>query len=175
MRVFRVLRLAAVLAAGLAAVQPAAALQPAAPVVDCRADVVQILAGDAAPIRIAVEIADTPAARAQGLMHRRHLPARSGMLFVYEHPQPVAFWMRNTLIPLDVLFIDARGVIRHIHAGAVPHDETAIPGHAEGDPDPDRLLVLEIGGGEAAALGIREGMAIAHPALPAAVALHPCD
>src|SRR5690606_30940637 len=86
MRVFRVLRLAAVLAAGLAALQPAAALQSAAPVADCRADVVQILAGDAAPIRIAVEIADTPAARAQGLMHRRHLPSRSGMLFVYEHP-----------------------------------------------------------------------------------------
>lgn len=178
MRAFRALCLAALLGAAAISGPPATArnaLLAGQPVADCRADTVQVLAGDAEPIRITVEVAATPAARAQGLMHRRHLPPRSGMLFVYEHPQPVAFWMRNTLIPLDMLFIDSEGVIRHIHAGAVPHDETAIPGHSAGDPDPDRLLVLEIGGGEAAGLGIREGMAIAHPALPAATARHPCD
>ncbi len=168
MRVFNALRLAALLAAlpQLAAAQPVAG---------CRADIVQVLAPDSAPIRIAVEVADTPSARALGLMHRESLPPLTGMLFVYEHPQPVAFWMRNTLIPLDMLFIDDRGVIRHVHPGAVPHDETPIPGATPDDADPDRLLVLEIAGGEAEALGLREGMAVAHPALPAARALHPCD
>lgn len=160
------------MAAVLALVPQLAAAEPAT---GCRPEVVQIFAGGAAPIRIAVEVADTPEARATGLMHRRALAPQAGMLFVYEDPQPVAFWMRNTLIPLDMLFIDARGVIRRIHARAVPHDETPIPGAAAEDADPDRLLVLEIAGGEAARLGIREGMAIAHPALPAAGAVHPCD
>lgn len=163
------------LLAVLAGLTPAQAAAGGGAAIACRADEVQILAPDGPPIRIAVELADTPAARAQGLMHRRHLAPGSGMLFVYEHPQPVAFWMRNTLIPLDMLFIDASGVIRRIHAGAIPHDETPIPGNTADDPDPDRLLVLEIGGGEAEALGIGEGMAIAHPALPVAGAVHPCD
>lgn len=149
-------------------------LTTAQPVADCRGDQVQVFPAEGPPLRIGVEVADTPGTRAVGLMYRDSLPARAGMLFVYEHPQPVAFWMRNTRIPLDMLFIDAAGVIRHIHAGAVPYDETPIPGAVAGDPDPDRLLVLEIGGGEAAALGIAEGMAVAHPALPPG-ALHPCD
>lgn len=149
-------------------------MAPAQSVPDCRPDRVQVFTGAKDPIRFKVELADTPAARAQGLMHRDTLAPGTGMLFVYEYPQPVAFWMRNTRIPLDMLFIDAAGVIRHIHPRAVPFDETPIPGAPPSDPDPARLMVLEIGGGEAARLGLREGAAIAHPALPGS-ALHPCD
>lgn len=140
----------------------------------CRPDRVQVFTPSGQSIRLTVEVADTPESRAQGLMYRDALAQGTGMLFIYEHPQPVAFWMRNTRIPLDMLFIDAAGVIRHIHPGAAPFDETSIPGALPSDPDPARLMVLEIGGGEAARLGLREGAAIAHPALPA-TALHPCD
>lgn len=146
----------------------------AQPVSDCRPDRVQVFTPSGRSIRLTVEVADTSESRAQGLMYRDALAQGTGMLFIYEHPQPVAFWMRNTRIPLDMLFIDAAGVIRHIHPRAVPFDETSIPGALPSDPDPARLMVLEIGGGEAARLGLREGAAIAHPALPAG-ALHPCD
>ena len=145
----------------------------AQPVADCRPDRVQVFT-DGPPVVFTVEVVDTPETRARGLMFRDTLAEGAGMLFVYEEPQPVAFWMRNTRIPLDLLFIDEGGVIRHIHPQAVPFDETPIPGALPTDPDPARLLVLEIGGGEAARLGLRAGMAIANPALPP-TALHPCD
>lgn len=142
---------------------------------ECSPDVILIHGDDRMPLAIKVELAQTPEDRARGLMHRRELPPGTGMLFVYEHPQPVAFWMRNTLIPLDMLFIDATGVIRHIHAEAIPHDETPIPGNLPDDPDPNRLLVLEIAGGEAAANAITPGMSVAHPALSGDGVLHPCQ
>lgn len=131
--------------------------------------------GRGAPVEIAVEIADTEAERAQGLMFRRDLPSGQGMLFIYESPQPVEFWMRNTLIALDMIFIDARGKVRHVHPMAQPLDETGIPGAAPGDAAPERLMVLEVRGGDAARLGIVPGMALSHPALPQDQALAPCD
>lgn len=121
-----------------------------------------------------IEIADTVEERAQGLMFRREVPAGSGMLFIYDRAVPVSFWMRNTLVPLDLIFLDARGVIRHIHRMARPLDETPIPGAAAGDPQPDRLMVLEIAGGEADRLGLAEGQPMAHPRLDAAAAAWPC-
>ncbi|MFC0202307.1 DUF192 domain-containing protein [Paracoccus rhizosphaerae] len=121
-----------------------------------------------------VELADTPERRARGLMFRTNLPAGQGMLFVYERPQPVSFWMRNTLIPLDMVFIDESGVIRHIHRNATPLDETPIPGAAPGDPAPDRLMVLEVAGGEAARLGLKIGQPVAHPAFSAQEEAWPC-
>jgi uncharacterized membrane protein (UPF0127 family) len=126
-------------------------------------------------IEIAVEIADDPAERARGLMFRQELLPGQGMLFVYEHPQQVSFWMRNTLIPLDMIFIDPRGEVRHIHPMARPRDETPIPGAAAGDPAPERLMVLEVAGGDAARLGITPGMILSHPLLPQATALSPCS
>ncbi|MDO5646516.1 DUF192 domain-containing protein [Paracoccus sp. (in: a-proteobacteria)] len=121
-----------------------------------------------------VELADTPETRARGLMYRRELPADQGMLFIYDRPQPASFWMRNTLIPLDLIFLDDRGVIRHIHANARPLDETPIPGAAPGDADPNRLMVLEIGGGLAAEHGLAPGQAMAHPRLNQTRAALPC-
>lgn len=133
-----------------------------------------LLAVDGGTRPVTIEIADTPQERAQGLMFRRDLPAGRGMLFIYEHPQPVSFWMRNTLIPLDLIFLDTQGVIRHIHRMARPLDETPIPGAAIGDPRPERLMVLEIAGGEADRLGLAVGQAMAHPRLDPLQAAWPC-
>ncbi|MDS9467317.1 DUF192 domain-containing protein [Paracoccus sp. MBLB3053] len=140
----------------------------------CRADRATFL-GAAEPVIVPVEIADDPEERSRGLMFRKELASGSGMLFIYETPQPVSFWMRNTLIPLDMIFIDARGEVRHVHPMARPLDETSIPGAAKGDPSPDRLMVLEVAGGAAAQLGIRPGMVLAHPRLPQKIALARCD
>ncbi|MDO5605178.1 MAG: DUF192 domain-containing protein [Paracoccus sp. (in: a-proteobacteria)] len=122
-----------------------------------------------------VEIADTPEARARGLMLREALRPESGMLFIYEQPQPASFWMKNTLIALDIIFMDETGTIRHIHPGAIPYDLTPIPGARPGDPAPERLMVLEIAAGEAARSGLDEGMAMAHPRLPAGRAALDCQ
>lgn len=142
--------------------------------VACQPDVARLF-GRGHPVAVTVEIADTPDSRSLGLMHRRDLAPGHGMLFIYEHPQPVSFWMRNTLIALDLIFVDARGEVRHIHPMARPLDETAIPGAAPGDADPARLMVLEVPGGDAARLGIVPGMVLAHPRLPQDAALAPCD
>lgn len=140
---------------------------------ECGVDKVSILT-ETGIRRFDVEIADDATKRARGLMFRRDLPQGQGMLFVYEAPQPVAFWMRNTLISLDMLFIDDTGVIRHIHPDARPLDETAIPGAAPGDPDPARLMVLEIAGAEAARLGIEPGQFLASLRLDPSKAVWPC-
>lgn len=128
----------------------------------------------AASRAIHVEIADDPAERAQGLMNRTALNPNAGMLFIFESPRPAAFWMKNTLIPLDMVFMDAKGVIRHIHASAIPHDLTPVPGATPGDPAPERLMVLEVAGGEAARLGLKVGMAMSHPGLDQTQAAAPC-
>lgn len=126
------------------------------------------------PLEIQVELADDEAERAQGLMFRKSLEQGSGMLFVYDTPRAVSFWMRNTYIPLDLVFLDQTGVIRHIHPRAVPLDETPIPGATPGDPDPHRQMILEIGGGEAERLGLAVGQPMAHPRLHQDLAALPC-
>lgn len=126
------------------------------------------LRGDWGQARFSVEIADDVGERAQGLMFRESLPGSAGMLFVYDRPQSLSFWMRNTLIPLDLLFIDARGVVQHIHHNAIPHDETPITA-------PGRMLsVLEINGGLARRMGISEGTQLRHPAFEGGRAAWPC-
>src|SRR5215471_18474876 len=100
--------------------------------------------------RFTVEVAATPEQPERGLMFRRSLAGDRGMIFPYEPPQEVAFWMKNTLIPLDMVFIRADGRIARI-ATAKPLDETAVPsGEAA-------AAVLEIRGGRAAELGIKAG------------------
>ncbi|OYX44297.1 MAG: hypothetical protein B7Z02_05965 [Rhodobacterales bacterium 32-67-9] len=124
---------------------------------------------DGGQARFAVEIADDAGERANGLMFRERLPASAGMLFIYERPQPVSFWMKNTLIPLDMVFIGPDGRVNGVHANAVPGDLTPIPG-PEGT-----LMVLEIQGGLAARLGLGEGAELRHPAVDPATALWACD
>lgn len=106
-----------------------------------------------------VEIAATEAQREQGLMYRASMAADAGMVFLYDHPQQVAFWMKNTLIPLDMLFIGADGHIVSIHERAVPFSEETIPSGA------DALDVLEVNGGTVARLGIHTGDLVTGPAL----------
>ena len=90
-------------------------------------------------------------------MFRQSLPQSSGMLFLYEKPGPLSFWMRNTFIELDMLFVDPSGRVRHIHHRATPHDETPI---SAGD---GMIAVLEINGGLAKRLGITVGSELRHP------------
>lgn len=108
----------------------------------------------AAVAGFSLEIAATEAERARGLMARANMPEGQGMLFVYPNPRPVAFWMHDTLLPLDMLFIDAQGMVVRVHQNARPLDETPIP---SGGPV---QYVLEINGGLARKLGIAEGMLV---------------
>lgn len=104
-----------------------------------------------------VEVVDTDESRARGLMFRQELAPDAGMLFDFKQSRPVSFWMSNTFIPLDMLFITAEGVVRNIHANARPQDRTSIPS------DGPVMFVLEIPGGRAAALGIKAGDTVVHP------------
>ncbi len=108
-----------------------------------------------------VEVVTTPETRAQGLMYRKEMAANAGMLFIYPDEQPVSFWMKNTLIPLDMLFLKADGSIAHIAHNAVPMDETAL-----GSGAPVKA-VLEVNGGTANALGIKEGDRVEYQNQPA--------
>ena len=100
---------------------------------------------------LTVEVARTPEQQGQGLMFRAALAADMGMIFPFPNPRMASFWMRNTLIPLDMIFIRADGTIARIAADTVPHSEESI---SSGEPV---AAVLEIKGGRAAELGIREG------------------
>jgi uncharacterized membrane protein (UPF0127 family) len=127
------------------------------------------LRGDWGSARFTVEVADDAAERAQGLMNRPSMPRSAGMLFLYEAPQRATFWMRNTLIPLDMIFMDPTGTVTRIHENAVPLDETTIDG------GPGVQAVLEINGGLARAIGIDVGSELRHPGLDQSVAAWPCD
>ncbi|WP_103256529.1 DUF192 domain-containing protein [Tabrizicola aquatica] len=117
----------------------------------------------------AVEVADDDAERARGLMFRESMDAGAGMLFVYDSPRRARFWMKNTLIPLDMIFADATGAVTRVHSNAIPGDLTPIDG-GEGV-----AYVLEINGGLAERLGITPGAQLRHPAIPAGSAAWPCD
>lgn len=101
--------------------------------------------------RFVVEIAATPEEQAQGLMNRQSLAPDRGMIFPYQPPQPVAFWMKNTLIPLDMIFIAPGGRILRIEANTVPLSLEPV-GSGEAVE-----AVLELAGGRSAELGIAAG------------------
>ena len=84
----------------------------------CTDSIVEIKSAHA-HIRLNVEVADSAEERAIGLMHRQSMPYNSGMWFIYETPRTVAFWMRNTLIPLDIIFVDQHGEVQKIHMNAL--------------------------------------------------------
>lgn len=99
----------------------------------------------------AVEVAADHASQERGLMFRKTLAPNAGMLFDFRTPQWQTFWMKNTILPLDIIFIRDDGTISSIAPNAVPFSETSIP-----SVEPVRA-VLEIGGGRADALGIEPG------------------
>ena len=104
-----------------------------------------------------VEVADTDGEREVGLMFRRTLPEMSGMLFLYDPPQPIAMWMRNTYIPLDMIFVSADGLVHRIEANTEPHSTDLIPsgGAVAG--------VLELNAGQAAKIGLKRGDRVIYP------------
>ncbi len=104
-----------------------------------------------------VEIATSPEKMKAGLMFRDSLSEDHGMLFVYPNIGETAMWMKNTKIPLDMLFIDATGKIVHVHENAHPYDETPIPSRFP------VKATLEIKGGQAALLGIKAGDRVESP------------
>ena len=108
------------------------------------------ITSDGAVHRFTVEVARTPEQQEHGMMFRTELAPDRGMIFPYDPPQNVGFWMKNTLIPLDIIFIRANGSIARITT-AVPHSLEPVPA---GEPV---AAVLEIAGGRAAELGIKEG------------------
>jgi uncharacterized membrane protein (UPF0127 family) len=105
----------------------------------------------------AVEMATTPEEQAKGLMFRRSLPEGEGMLFDFHQEQPASFWMKNTYIPLDMIFIRADGRILRIAENTVPLSEALV---TSGGPV---RAVLEVNAGTARKLGIAAGDRVAHP------------
>jgi len=110
--------------------------------------------------KFTVEIAATPAQQQRGLMFRTSLAPDKGMLFTYAKPQSASFWMKNTLIPLDIIYIAPNGRVLSIARNAIPHDETPIPSGGY------ILGVLEIAGGRANQLGILPGDRVRHRIFP---------
>ena len=108
-----------------------------------------------------VEVADKPAERARGLMFRASLAPDAGMLFDFGDTEPVHMWMKNTYIPLDMLFIRADGSIARVAENTEPFSLAAV---SSGEPV---RFVLEVAGGTASRLGIKRGDAVRHPLIPA--------
>lgn len=102
--------------------------------------------------------ADQPATRAQGLMFVEDLPPDRAMIFIYEPPQRVGMWMKNTLVPLDMLFVDQRGCVVRVHERAEPGSLETIDSGAR------VVLVVELPGGSASARGIARGDRVLRPA-----------
>jgi uncharacterized membrane protein (UPF0127 family) len=111
-------------------------------------------------LRFQVELALTPDEQNRGLMFRKSLSADAGMLFVFDRSSVHTFWMKNTLIPLDMLFIGADKKIIGIVANAEPQTET---GRSVGVPS---QYVLEIAGGLSGQLGIRAGQRVEFDGVP---------
>ncbi|MEO0823203.1 MAG: DUF192 domain-containing protein [Pseudomonadota bacterium] len=122
----------------------------------CEADAVEVAGADAM-VRYGVEIADDPEEQSRGLMFRSELGADRGMLFLFDSPRQAQFWMRNTLIPLDILFVGADGAVLNIAERTVPFSEEILPS------DGLALAVLEVNAGEAEKHGFGPGSQVVHP------------
>ncbi|MCJ2057020.1 DUF192 domain-containing protein [Methylobacterium sp. J-048] len=115
------------------------------------------IATKAGPKGFEVEVMRDDAGRSRGLMFRRHMAADHGMLFDFERAEPVTMWMKNTYLPLDMLFIRPDGIVSRIAADTEPLSTAIIP---SGSPV---SAVLELNAGTAAKLGIQAGDRIEHP------------
>jgi uncharacterized membrane protein (UPF0127 family) len=118
-----------------------------------------VLKTDSGPHNFNIEIATTNGERALGLMYRRELPDDAGMLFLYDPPQPISMWMRNTILPLDMIFIGTDGKVHRIESHAEPFSTDIISsdGTVQG--------VLEVNAGTAAKIGLKAGDVVDFPGL----------
>ena len=105
-----------------------------------------------------IEIARDPRQQAQGLMFRRRMAADAGMLFLYRYPEPARMWMKNTYIPLDLIYIDQTGKIVGSHQRAVPHSLEVITSKQPVS------AVLEVNAGTVSRLKVAIGDRVLHPA-----------
>ena len=114
---------------------------------------------DSGPHSFNIEIANTGGERVLGLMYRRELPADAGMLFLYDPPQPITMWMRNTILSLDMIFIGTDGKVHRIESHTEPFSTEVISsdGAVQG--------VLEVNAGTAAKIGLKPGDEVVFPGL----------
>jgi len=124
--------------------------------VDSHQLIVKATRGD---VHFAVEIADNAVAKQRGLMFRRNFPKDRAMLFVFDREDVIRMWMKNTPLPLDMLFVNGQGKIVSIYPQAQPFSEMTI---SSGYP---AAYVVEINAGEVRRLGIKEGDDVVHPAI----------
>jgi uncharacterized membrane protein (UPF0127 family) len=122
----------------------AIALMPALAACDPTPQVVIVSSDSAQRAAVKVEVANTPDARELGLMYRNHLDDNAGMIFIFQGPSAAQFWMKNTVIPLDMLFADSDGKVLGIVANAQPYSEALLGGFS------GTVYVLEVNAGYAA-------------------------
>jgi uncharacterized membrane protein (UPF0127 family) len=134
------------------------------------ADTPMILPTDPTPLVVdgangqhsfSIEIANTPDEQEQGLMFRKNMPDDHGMLFVFDHSAPLAFWMKNTPMPLDLVFINGKGRVKAVRHGT-PFSTDII------SPNEPVRFVLELKAGMAEKAGITDGTVVHHPVIEAA-------
>lgn len=142
---------AAALGCGLSAGAPPAAEQPVFPVTPLTIETSR------GRFEFMVEMAETPSTWRQGLQRRRQLAANAGMLFNFHQPRAISMWMKDTLIALDMIFIDDRGAVVNVAENTVPLSSATISSNGA------VLAVLEVNAGTAARLGIRPGGRVVHP------------
>ncbi len=99
---------------------------------------------------IDVEVANTYSERMQGMMYRTHMDGDKGMLFIFEEPEHKSFWMKNTILPLDIMFIDSAGVIDTIYRKTIPYSEKSLPSRRRVQ------FVVEVNGGWSDKNGVKE-------------------
>lgn len=119
-----------------------------------------VLTSAAGELRIAVEVARTPRQRDRGLMYRQHLPPDHGMLFIFAHERIQSFWMKNTLIPLDMIFISKDMTIAGIVENAEPQTKTSRR------VDAPSSYVLEVNGGWSKDHGVAAGTTVRFENIP---------
>jgi uncharacterized protein len=101
--------------------------------------------------KIQVEVANNPTERTQGLMYRSEMDADKGMLFIFDKMDMQSFWMKNTILPLDILFIDDKGIINTIHRNTIPYSEASLPSKGKSQ------FVVEVNAGFCQKHNINEG------------------
>jgi uncharacterized membrane protein (UPF0127 family) len=118
---------------------------------------------------IKLELAETPEEHRQGLMFRSHLEADHGMLFLFDQEGFPSFWMKNTWIPLDMVFLDSKGTVTHVAASVPPCRSEPCP---EYTPDKPSSAVLELNAGTAARHGVRPGVTLRFQGVPGLILPH---